>query len=529
MAGEFSKRQKDCLYAVMISVCKKFLFLFKKSPLTSSLAGRMSVPPSRRGDGERSEQGGYSEDKTLWLIRGALISLVFATSFLGCQKMENDQTQPPFTGAKGEVKIMTLDPGHFHAGLVQKFQYAQVDSVVHIYAPEGPELQDHLNRINGYNQRAENPTNWDSQVYKGPDYLEKMIAEGKGNVVVLSGNNGRKTQYIQSSIAAGFNVLADKPMAIQPAHFQTLEAVFQEAEEKGVLLYDIMTERYEITTILQKALSQNEALFGQLEKGSPENPAITKESVHHFAKQVSGKALIRPPWFFDVAQQGEGMVDVATHLVDLVFWECFPAQVIDYPADIEIAQARHWATTLNPAQFAKVTGLTEYPSYLEKDVTENNQLEVFSNGEINFSVKGVHAKVSVIWDYEAPEGAGDTHYSIMRGSRSNLIIRQGAAQNYRPMLYVETADGSDPASLEKDLQAAIDGLARQYPGLAYQKATNGWEVRIPDQYKVGHEAHFAQVTEKYLQFLVDGKLPDWEVPNMLAKYYVTTKAYEMSR
>jgi len=37
------------------------------------------------------------------------------------------------------------------------------------------------------------------------------------------------------------------------------------------------------------------------------------------------------------------------------------------------------------------------------------------------------------------------------------------------------------------------------------------------------------VTERYLRFLRDGKLPDWEVPNMIAKYYTTTKALEMAR
>ena len=50
----------------------------------------------------------------------------------------------------------------------------------------------------------------------------------------------------------------------------------------------------------------------------------------------------------------------------------------------------------------------------------------------------------------------------------------------------------------------------------------------PDKYRIGHEAHFGQVTEKYLRFLVDGKLPDWEVPNMIAKYYTTTMALEMA-
>ena len=36
-------------------------------------------------------------------------------------------------------------------------------------------------------------------------------------------------------------------------------------------------------------------------------------------------------------------------------------------------------------------------------------------------------------------------------------------------------------------------------------------------------------SEKYLKYLVDGKLPEWEVPNMIAKYYVTTKALEMAK
>ena len=54
-------------------------------------------------------------------------------------------------------------------------------------------------------------------------------------------------------------------------------------------------------------------LFGELQKGLPDNPSITMESVHHFFKNVSGKPLIRPAWYYDVAQQGEGIADVTTH------------------------------------------------------------------------------------------------------------------------------------------------------------------------------------------------------------------------
>ena len=71
-----------------------------------------------------------------------------------------------FTGAPGEVKIMTLDPGHFHAALVQKSMYDQISPKVSVYAPEGPDVKDHLNRINGFNSRDVSPTNWEEKVWE---------------------------------------------------------------------------------------------------------------------------------------------------------------------------------------------------------------------------------------------------------------------------------------------------------------------------------------------------------------------------
>ena len=224
------------------------------------------------------------------------------------------------TVKNGVIKLITLDPGHFHAALVQKSMYPGVDKVVHVYAPEGWDLQQHLERINGYNSRPENPTRWQEEVYTGTDFLEKMLREKKGNVVVMAGNNQKKTEYILKAVEAGFHVLADKPMVIDKQNFELLKTAFATAARKNVLLYDIMTERYEITTMLQREFSLLPQLFGQLEKGTPDNPAVTKESVHHFYKFVSGSVLTRPAWFMDVAQQGEGIVDVITHLLDRVLW-----------------------------------------------------------------------------------------------------------------------------------------------------------------------------------------------------------------
>jgi predicted dehydrogenase len=457
----------------------------------------------------------------------SFITLAFAVVFAACtgggQQSETEEKESMFTGAENEVKLMTLDPGHFHAALVQKTMYEQVDPVVHVYAPEGPDVKDHLQRIEGFNSRVKEPTSWETVVYTGSDFLGKMLSEKPGNVVVISGNNAKKTEYILKTVEAGINVLADKPMIISPEEFPRLEKAFQKARKNGVLLYDIMTERHEVTTILQRELSKIPEVFGMLQKGTAEKPAITKESVHHFFKYVSGSPLKRPAWFFDVDQQGEGIADVTTHLVDLIQWEAFPGVPLK-KEDVEIVNAKRWTTDLTPEKFERVTGMEEYPEYLQKDV-EDGILKVYSNGEINYTLKGVHAKASVVWNYEAPEGAGDTHYSIMRGSQCNLIIEQGEEEDYKPKLYIEATNEEGMETFAGELEKAINqDLEVMYPGIKLKKLDNKrWTVNIPEKYKVGHEAHFGQVTEQYLRYLVWGRLPEWEVPNMITKYYTTTE------
>lgn len=425
------------------------------------------------------------------------------------------------------VKLITLDPGHFHAALVQKSMYDGVDSVVHVYAPEGPDVQLHLNRIESFNTRDESPTRWQEEVYTGSDFFERMIGDKPGNVVVLSGNNRKKTEYIIKSLEAGLNVLADKPMVINHSDFQLLTEAFEEADQKNLLLYDIMTERYEITTILQREFSLLKDVFGDLEKGTPEQPAVTKESVHHFYKYVSGSVLTRPPWFMDVEQQGEGIVDVTTHLVDLIQWECFPDQVLSYMHDISVNSARRWTTDMTRGEFNAITGLNQFPDYLEKNVVNDSILQVYCNGEINYQIRGIHAKVSVVWNYQAPEGTGDTHYSIMRGTRANLIIRQGAEQDYKPTLYIEPLGGQP--DYEKTLMENLAKVQATFAGVELRKTPEGWEVIIPDHYKEGHEAHFTRVTERFLEYLTNKNMPEWEVPNMIAKYYTTTTALELAK
>lgn len=424
-----------------------------------------------------------------------------------------------------KIRLVTLDPGHFHAALVQKSMYPDVDSTVYVYAPKGEDVQLHLDKINTYNARKDNPTAWNEKVYLGNDYLEKMIAGKKGNVVIMAGNNRRKTEYIKRSIDAGFNVLGDKPMAIDKKNFLLLKSAFAEAAKKKLVLYDIMTERYEITNALQREFAMIPAIFGHLEKGTPDNPGIEMESVHYFYKYVSGSVLTRPSWAFDITQQGQGLQDVGVHLVDLAQWECFPDRIIDYKKDIQFNSAKRWTTNISLNEFNTVTQSNGFPDFLKKYVVHDTILKVYANGMINYKLFGVNVKLTAKWAYKAVAG-GDSQYSVLRGSKAKLIILQGEEQKYTPVLYIEPNAGT--TAWEAQLMAKLKLVQTKYPGVDLKKEGSRWEVIIPEKYKDGHEAHFARVTNKFLGYLKNGNMPKWEVPDMIAKYYTTTTALQLA-
>src|SRR5262249_15224033 len=145
---------------------------------------------------------------------------------------------------------------------------------------------------------------------------------------------------------------------------------------------------------------------------------------------------------------------------------------------------------------------------------------IFANGEINYSIRGVHAKTTTIWKYKSTENTGDLYYALMRGTKANLIIRQGTEENYQPTLYIEPI----PSLKSGDIFGDFKKIKDKFPGIELQPTNNGWKVVVPDKYKEGHEEHFGRVTKNFLEYLKDKNMPEWEVPNMLAKYYVTTKA-----
>lgn len=425
-------------------------------------------------------------------------------------------------------RLICVDPGHFHAALVQKYPNERLDSTVSVYAPEGGDVEEYLSLIESFNLRNEQPTSWHEQVYLGTDFLEKMRKERPGDIVLLAGNNRHKIDYLEQSVAAGLNVLADKPLIIESDDFPRLGNAYTQADRQGILIYDIMTERYEVLHRLQRALMQDTVLFGQLETGTEADPAVRISSIHAFYKEVAGSVLIRPGWYYDIRQQGEGIADVTTHLIDLVQWKCFPDQAIDYHTDVKVTAANHFPTAISQSEFSRSTGLSDFPDYLTPYL-QDSILQVNANGEIHYTLRGHHIALRVEWVFEHPEQSGDVSRTDIRGSRATTHIWQYPAQNTQPTLSIAPAEGIDPAIFQEQLEQTLNALQSEFPGIGIRGSeAGGFEITVPDTLRSSHEAHFAAVLDRYLDYLSGTPIPDWEKQNTLTKYYITTQALRLA-
>ncbi len=462
-----------------------------------------------------------------------------AVAILGCAVAQSGDTagqKPPEPSAttkekeaKVDVRLITLNPGHFHAALIQRDPYPNVSPEVHVYAPLGQDLIGHLQRVARFNQRKDNPTRWSLEVHAGTHSLERMLAEKPGNVVVISGRNRGKIDQIGASVGAGLHALADKPWIIDSADLGKLQQTLDLADEKKLVAFDIMTERFEATNMLQRELVSDPELFGQVETGSRDDPAVYMESVHHLMKTVAGAPNIRPAWFFDPKEQGEGLSDIGTHLVDLVHWSLFPEQTLNAPTDVELVAAQRWPTRIPLEDFKRVTGEQDFPSDLKGNV-ENGVLDCFSNTWVSYTIRKIHVQLNVIWDWEAPAGAGDTHFAVYRGSKARIEVRQGAAEKWRTELYVVPREPALQREVTTALRRRIEALAARYPGLSWKEEGGDAHVIVPDALRTSHEEHFGEAARRFFGYLErPGTLPAWEKPNMLTKYWVTTKGTELSR
>lgn len=420
----------------------------------------------------------------------------------------------------GRHTLVVLNPGHFHAALTLRKRHAHLDDDVHVYAEDGADLESFLRLVQSFNARASEPTGWNLHVYRGADFLERLSRERPGEVVVYAGKNDAKMRAIHRLHGEGFCVLGDKPWLVC-AHDLPL---LHETVARSPLAMDIMTERHEITTRVQKALSESAEVFGTFRTDGAE-PAILLESVHHLYKLVNQRPLVRPAWYFDVAVQGEGITDVTTHLVDLTQWMTGGGRPFDYGSDVELMAARQWPTAVARDIFKRITGLDDFPAAVRGAVS-GDTLQYLCNAQIDYRLRGLPMRVLSIWNLAIPEGGGDTHCATLRGTQADLVVDQGPQTGFATRLSVHPH--SPGQAYAHALAQAVAALQPQFPGLAVETDGDTYRIAIPQALRTTHEEHFAAVLDDFLELLSHGKQPVNLGPDLLAKYTLLAQARELS-
>lgn len=440
------------------------------------------------------------------------------------------------TGAYPWVAMHTLlfhEPGHFHAGLLIRSANPRIDRTVHVYAAPGPDLERFVTLVAGFNSRPDDPTDWDLQLHSDPghhhDLLGRLIAERRGELVVVAGRNEPKLATIRRLHGAGFAVLADKPWIVGPAGLPDL----QQVTAGPPTAMDIMTGRHDAVNRLIRRIVATEDLFGRFAGGGRTVPDLEFGSVHHLCKTVDGRPLTRPPWYYDVAIQGDGMVDIHSHLVDQAQWLAetgSPPAAAPGTDDEEIVfeRAERWSTAVPLVAFTLSTGLAEFPAAVADRISDRGSgpvLALACNGRIDYRLRGISVRQQTVWRIRPPAGGSDLHSFTARGTNCTVVVDQGPETGGRSQVRLGPAGaGRWAARLARNLERWQD----EFPGLAAETTDHGHRLIIPPTLETPHEATFGLVLEDFLDRVEAG---GWSSPlaaTIRSRYTLLATAQRMA-
>jgi predicted dehydrogenase len=419
--------------------------------------------------------------------------------------------------------LLILEPGHFHAALLLKRRDERIAPDVHLYASPSPERDAFTELVASFNSRERSPTAWRVHRHDARDRdaaLASLMAERRGDIVVIAGRNSDKLDTIATLHEAGFWVLADKPWLTGAASLQALARSCR----GGPLASDIMPDRHELLARLRKRVVDTPQLFGTFTVDDPKGAAIELGSTHHLCKRVDGRALRRPPWYYDVHAQGDGMVDVQAHLTDQAQWLVDEALDYDFDRDVRIESARRWTTPVPPELFHESTGESAYPPALAPWIRDG-VLHYPCNGEINYRLCGVSVRQVADWGQREPEGGGDLHRACLRGTRAVLTVRHGPQTGYVPEVHLAPRPG---AALGDALADTVAALQDEFPGLGAEPTADGFRFTAPAALHTTHESHFAKALSEFLDHVDAGHWPDALQMRLRTRYRLLAEARELA-
>jgi len=418
-------------------------------------------------------------------------------------------------------RVVFYEPGHFHAALTLRTTNPRLAPDIHVYATPGPERDAFVRLVESFNARIEHPTHWSLHLHDGSHLLQRMLQDGHGDLVVLAGRNNTKLETIATLTQAGLHVLADKPWLTHSSQLPYLSQVTTAPR----LAMDIMTVRHSMQAQLIAQVVHTPELFGEFVTRDDQEPSIDIGSVHHLVKRVNGQPLQRPAWYYDTSVQGDGLVDIQSHMVEQAQWWVLGEEVGDMERDVVLENARCWTTPVPLDLFQESTGQRTYPEDIRSSV-HDGVLQYACNGEIRYRLRGVSVRQKAEWRQREPTGTGDLHRLRLRGSQCTLHIRQGEETGYRVEISLEPAAG---VKLEPLVGTAVEKWQTSFPGLSYETSSLGWRLRLPPNLDQGHESHFARVLNTFLDHLERGTWPEALRARIRMRYTLLAQAQEFAQ
>jgi len=416
-----------------------------------------------------------------------------------------------------------LDPGHFHAALLLARADPRIDHNVHLYAPPGSDRDAFLALFDGFNARDGAPTRWQVHRHDAPDHeaaLATLIAQRHGDIAVVAGRNARKLADIAQLHETGLWVLADKPWLTGPAALPALSRACAGAP----LAADIMPDRHELLARLRKRVVDTPALFGAFTVDDTHGPAIELGSTHHLCKVVNGRALRRPGWYYDVREQGDGMVDVQAHLTDQAQWLVDASRHYDSDRHVRIEGARRWSTPVPLDLFRESTGEDRFPDTLAPWIVDG-VLHYPCNGEIRYRLCGVSVHQVADWGQREPQGGGDLHRACLRGTRAVLAVRHGPETGFVPEVHLAPRPG---VHLDACLCDSVAQWQEEFPGLGVEATAEGFRFTAPASLHSSHESHFALALSGFLDHVDAGRWPDDLQGRIRTRYRLLAEAQALA-
>ena len=414
--------------------------------------------------------------------------------------------------------LLFLEPGHFHAALTLRAANPRIGPTVHLYARPGPERDAFIALVHSFNARDDRPTDWKVRIHESADPERALVEERRGDIAVIAGRTRPKLGTVARLHAAGLHVFADKPWLTESAALPDLER----ATSGWPLAMDIMTFRHEAVARITQKVAADPELFGALD-GQGDEPAIDIQSVHHLLKAVNGTPLRRPSWYYDTRIQGDGLVDIQSHMADQAQWLVGDGPGFLFERDYELEDARRWTTPVPRELFRASTGLDDFPETLEP-LVDAGVLHLACNGEIRYRLRGVPVRQRAEWGQREPDGGGDAHRTTVRGEHATVVARRGPETGFRGELHLAPRDPGP--GFEARLSDRLRAWEGEMSGLSHRPSDLGREIVIPAALHTPHEAHFAMVLDDFLDLLDAGEWPTALAARIRARYTALARARE---